>query len=397
MALAHGTVAPGYEAVREAFAEAQAKDEGGAQLCVYRHGERIVDLWAGRDPVGGRPYTEDTITTLMSCTKGAVAACVHILCERGLLALDAPVARYWPEFGAAGKEKLTVRHLLTHSAGLMGYEPESGIGARDLLDWQTATEGLARMRPLWEPGTAYFYHFVTFGFLLGEVVRRTSGRSIGRFFADEVASPLGLDMWIGLPEAEEPRVAPHFSKAPQFTPEQWRAMLEGLGIDVGSRLARTVIHTLGTTNEMVMGVMNTRAGRAAEVPAGNGIGNARSLAKMYACLIGEVDGMQLIGSAAMERARTPQTEGLGAPGDFSRFVRTEPQRFGVGFELPRAPEPMLGAGSFGHAGAGGRMAFAHPESGTAVGYVCNNMLWNNLEPDARWLGWTRALHAAVGA
>jgi CubicO group peptidase (beta-lactamase class C family) len=397
MAVAQGWVAPGYEPIREAFAEAQAKDEGGAQLCVYRHGERVVDLWAGQDPVGRRPYTEHTITTLMSCTKAAVATCAHILEERGLIALDAPVARYWPEFAAAGKEETTVRHLLTHSAGLMGYEPDSGIGARDLLNWQTATEGLASMRPLWEPGTAYFYHFVTFGFVVGEVVRRVSGRTVGKFFAEEVAQPLGIDFWIGLPESQEPRVAPHFSKAPQFTADQWRTMLEGLGVDVGTRLAKTVVHTLEATNEMVVDVMNTRAGRAAEVPAGNGIGNARALAKMYAALIGEVDGVRLIGPATMERARAPQTEGMRAPGDFSKFVRTEPQRFGLGFELPRAPEPMLGSGSFGHAGAGGRLGYAHPESGVAVGYVCNNMLWDNLEPDARWVGWTKALHEVTGA
>src|SRR5262249_46048843 len=216
---------------------------------------------------------------------------------------------------------------------------------------------------------AYFYHFVTFGFLVGEVVRRISGKSVGRFLADEVARPLKIDMWIGLPEAEEHRVAPHFSRLPTITEEQWRALLGGAGIDLTTRLARTVLYTFRTTDEAVYGLMNTRRGHAVEVPAGNGIGNARALARIYASLISEVDGVRLLKPETMERARTPQTRGIGPPGDFARFSRTEPQWFGLGFELPRAPEPMFGPGSFGHAGAGGRMGFAHPGSGIAPGAV----------------------------
>jgi CubicO group peptidase (beta-lactamase class C family) len=386
-----GTVSPGFERVRDAFAEGQAQDEGGAQLCIYRHGKPVVDLWTGRDPINNRPYTNDTIAVMMSCTKGAVATAVNMLIERGLIDVDAPVARYWPEFKQGGKEKITIRHLLTHEAGLTGYEPESGIGAAGLLNWKIATEGLARMAPLWEPGTAFFYHFITFGFLLGEVVRRVTDKSFGRFFADEIAGPLKLDMWIGLPQSEEHRVAPHFSKGPQLTVEQWKQLFAGLGVDVNSRLMRTVLYAFQTTDEAIGTIMNSRAGHEAEIPAGNGIGNARSLAKMYAALIGEVDGVRLISPEAMEKARAWQTKGLTAPGDMAKAARVEPQRFGLGFELARAPEPMLGEGSFGHAGAGGRMGFAHPESGFALGYVCNNMLWNSIEPDPRWVPWTEAL------
>jgi len=397
MNIVGGHVEPGFERVREAFARGQAIDEGGAQLCVYRHGREVVNLWTGRDVVKNRPYGEDTITVMMSCTKAAVAVCAHILAERGVLDFDAPVARYWPEFAAGGKENVRVRHLLTHSAGLVGYDPDEGVAPNDPLDWQAATDRLARMKPLWEPGTAYFYHFVTYGYLVGEVVLRVSGKSVGRFFADEVAGPLKIDMWIGLPEAEEHRVAPHFTRLPAISEEQWRTLLGRMGIDITTRLARTVLYTFKTTDEVVYTLMNNRAGHAAEVPAGNGIGNARALARMYASLISYVDGVRLIKPESMERARTPQTKGIGAPGDFARFARTEPQWFGLGFELPRAPEPMFGPGSFGHAGAGGRMGFAHPESGLAVGYVCNNMMWNNLEPDARWVPWTKALHEVVGA
>ena len=390
-----GTVSPGFERVREAFAEGQANDEGGAQLCVYRHGKQVVDLWTGRDPVNDRPYTNDTVAVMMSCTKGAVATAVNMLIERGLIEPDARVAKYWPEFAAAGKEKVTIRHLLTHEAGLTGYDPESGIGAADMLDWTKATEGLARMSPLWEPGTAFFYHFITFGFLLGEVVRRVTGKSCGRFFAEEIARPLGLDMWIGLPEREEHRVAPHFSKGPQLSVEQWKQLFANMGVDVNSRLMRAVLYAFQSTDELI-GKMNDRVGHAAEVPAGNGIGNARALARMYAALIGEVDGVRLISRETMEKARTWQTKGLSAPGDMAMASRVEPQRFGLGYELARAPEPMLGDGSFGHAGAGGRMGFAHPESGISLGYVCNNMMWNSIEPDPRWVAWTKALQETVG-
>jgi CubicO group peptidase (beta-lactamase class C family) len=392
-----GTVAPGFEALQPAFAEGQAIDEGGAQLCVYRHGRCVVDLWTGRDKIADRPYDENTIAVLMSCTKAAVALCVNMLSERGQLDFDAPVSRYWPEFAAAGKESVRVRHLLTHSAGLMGYEPESGIGARDMLDWETAVTGLARMAPLWEPGSAYFYHFVTYGFLLGEVVRRVTGKTFGQYFAEEVAKPLGLELWVGLPESQDHRVAVHFSPLPVITEEQWRSIFANAGIDVNTRLMRTLLYTFKTTDEAVHGIMKTRTGRAAEIPAGNGIGTARALAKMYAAMIGTVDGVRLIEPATMERARSEQTNGLSAPGDLGKLSRVEPQRFGLGFELPRAPEPMLGPGSFGHAGAGGRMGFAHPESGIAAAYVCNNMMWSNLEPDPRWPKWSKALSEVVAS
>ncbi|MBV9330621.1 MAG: beta-lactamase family protein [Alphaproteobacteria bacterium] len=391
----HGKVAKGFERVREAFADGQALDEGGAQLCIYRGGERVVDLWTGRDVVNARNYSQDTVTTLMSCSKGAVATCIHILSDRGEIDLEAPVARYWPEFASGGKEFVRIWHLLTHSAGLLGFEPDSGVGAREMLDWETSVNALARMSPLWTPGKAYLYHFVTFGYLLGEVIRRISGKTPGRFLADEISTPLGIDLWIGLPESEEKRVAPAFSRMPAIEEKQWRALFQGQGIDPDTRLAKTLVYAFRTTDELVREVMNTRAGRAAEIPAGNGIGNARALAKMYAAMIGEVDGVRLIRPETMEHVRMPQTHGMSAPADLAKLARSEPQRFGLGYELPRAPEPMLGPGSFGHAGAGGRMGFAHPESGIALGYVCNNMLWNNIEPDARWVPWTKALNEVL--
>ena len=390
-----GTVEKGFETLRDAFAEGQAADDGGAQLCIYRHGKKVVDLWGGRDRERDRPYTDKTLTILMSCSKGAVATCAHMLAERGLLDFDAPVTRYWPEFGQAGKDKVPVSDLMAHRVGLSGFEPGSGIGPRELLDWNKCVAALAAMEPLWQPGTAYMYHAVTFGYLVGEVIRRVSGKMPGHFFADEIAKPLGLEMWIGLPESEEDRVAPHFSDRPALTLEQWKQLLAGFGIDANARIAQSMIHGLIGTDEAIQ-MMKTREGHAAQIPAGNGIGNAASLARMYAATIGAVDGVRLLNAETVERARKWQTQGLTSPGDFAKLPNADPQRLGLGYELNRRAEPMLGDGSFGHAGAGGRMGFAHPESGVAVGYVCNNMLWDGIRgPDDRWVPWTKALREAL--
>jgi CubicO group peptidase (beta-lactamase class C family) len=390
-----GTVAPGYEAIRGAFADAQKDDEGGAQLAVYRHGKKVVDLWTGRDKLNNRAYGEDTISVLMSCSKGMTATMAHMLVERGQIDVDERVAKYWPEFAQAGKDDVRVRHLLSHTVGLTSFEKESGVGPKELLDWKRCINALEQMTPLWEPGTAVMYHAVTYGYLVGEVIRRVSGKMPGKFFADEIAAPLGLDLWIGLPEREEHRVAPHFSSRPAVTLEQWAAMASAFGIDLNSRVAQTMINMFVGTGEAIE-MINRREGHAAQIPAANGIGTARALAKMYAATIGEVDGVRLLKAETVSRARAPQTDSLKGPLDFAKIANPDPQRIALGYELNRRMEPMLGDGSFGHAGAGGRLGFAHPETGTAVGYVCNNMLWDGITgPDARWMPWTQVLEEIV--
>jgi CubicO group peptidase (beta-lactamase class C family) len=393
---AEGTVERGFEKVREAFAEGQAHDEGGAQLCVYRHGRRVVDLWAGADQLKNRPYTADTITILMSCTKAVTAICVHMLAQRGLIDYDAPVARYWREFAANGKAAITVRDILAHRAGLMSFDEGAGIQGPVLFDWKRCTDALAKMEPSWKPGAAYFYHALTFGYLAGELVRRVSGKTVGKFVDAEISRPLNLDLWIGLPAEQEHRVAPHIVPATRLTKDQARTLFTGLGMDLNARPVRAALAMIKTTSEGLE-LINSREAHGAELPFGNGIANARAMAKMYAACIGEIDGIRLLTPETVNRVRESQTEGLGAPDSLRPLVGPGPQRFGLGFELPRSIEPMLGAGSFGHAGAGGRMAFAHPESGTAVAYVCNSMLWDGLTgPDQRWLGWTKALHDTLG-
>lgn len=367
-----GTVANGYEGVRDAFSAGQAGDPGGAQLCVYRHGQAVVDLWCGRDIANNRPYTSDTVTVIFSAAKGMVSTCLHMLAERGLVDIDAPVSRYWPEFAANGKENIPVSSLLSHTSGLSWFPPDSGIQMLGLVDWERCTSSLAAMKPLWTPETAYQYHSATHGYLIGEIVRRVSGKSIGRFISDEIAKPLGLSMWIGLPLSEEGRVAPIFNS-----------------------------NFIGNP---FISFMNLREALMAEIPSGNGVSDARSLARMYAALIGEVDGLRLLRRETMERARTPRTDslplepfpsflrGLYAPAFAKELPPPLKQRFALGYELPYASSPMLGQGSFGQPGMGGRIGFAHPESGTAVAYVCNNTTWNAYAgPDSRWVPWLDAL------
>jgi CubicO group peptidase (beta-lactamase class C family) len=396
VAEAGGWVAPGYEAVRDAFAAGQAEDEGGAQLAVYRHGERVVDLWAGRDKINDRPYGEDTITVIMSCTKGATAACVHILAERGLIDYEARVADYWPEFAQGGKADARIWHLMSHSVGLPGVDPESGITANDMLYPERHIGVLEAMSPVYTPGASCLYHPITYGSLLNEVVRRVSGKSVSQVLAEEISGPLGLDFWIGLPEAQEPRVAPHFQTGPALDAAQIKAFVAGMGVDVETRLARVVLNSFNHTAELIEN-MNNRQGRATEVPAGNGITDARSLARMYAALIGEVDGVRLISPETLEKARTLRTAAMVPPGDLGKLAVGSSAQYGLGYEFPREAMPMLGQGSFGHAGAGGRLAYAHPESGTAVAYVANTMLTVPSGPDPRWVGWTKALTDAVRA
>ena len=388
-----GFVARGYEGVRDSFASAQSADEGGGQLCIYRHGEKVVDLWAGRDKINDRPYGEDTLTIIMSCTKGATAAVVHRLAERGLIDYEARVADYWPQFAAGGKGDARIWQLMSHSVGLPGLDPESGLVANDLLVLEKHVAALEAMAPVWTPGASCVYHPITYGSLLDAVVRRVSGKSVSQLLAEEISGPLGLDFWIGLPLEQDARVAPHFSPTPGPGAEQIAALLTGFGIDTSTRLAKTVLLSLQHTGELIES-MNNRGGRAIQLPAGNGVTNAASLAKMYAAMIGEVDGVRLLKPETVEKARTLRTGDMVPPGDLGKLQLGLPTRYGLGYQLSRDPTEMLGEGSFGHDGAGGRMAFAHPESGTAAAYVANTMSSGFAGPDPRW-AWMEELRKAI--
>lgn len=301
----------------------------------------------------------------------ATAVCAHLLAERGRLDLDAPVARYWPEFAAEGKSAIPVGWLLSHRAGLPALE--KGFSMDGVQAWDPIVEALAGQRPAWRPGTAHGYHARTFGWLVGEVVRRVTGRSLGTFFAEEVAGPLGLGFWIGLPAEFEPRVArlippqPPAGVDPEALPPPLRRMLEARS-DPDSLSSRAL--TLPGLDD------NSRAVHAAEIPGHNGIATARSLARLCAALIGEVDGVRLLSPSTLRAAIRTRSDGP----DKVLFVDT---RFGLGFMRDSSFSPFGGAGRFGHTGSGGALAFADPDKGLAFGYVVNRMMPGLLGADPR--------------
>lgn len=370
-----GTVEPGYEKVAEAFAGNFA-DHGeiGAAVCVYQDGRPVVDIWAGTaDPETGRPWERDTLQLFYSAGKGVVATVAHMLAERGQLDLDAPVAEYWPEFAAAGKSRMPVRWLLSHQAGLPNLERPLPVA--DVLAWDPVVTALARQAPVWEPGTAFGYHQRTYGWLVGEVVRRVTGDTIGHFLAEQISAPLGLDLYFGLPASEETRVstlvyapAPDLSRlSPAEVPEQFRGLLE-VALDPNSYFNRS------DTTEPID--FNSPQLHQAELPAANGIGTARSLARMYASLIGEVDGIRLLQRETLTAAIAQQGTGLDR-------VTHMPTRFATGYQLPAPPYlPCGGPASFGHPGRGGSLAFADPEQGIAFGYVMNYAIAGSPDPRA---------------
>lgn len=381
-----GDVAPGFEAVRDAF-EDNFTDRGevGAACCIYVNDRKVVDLWGGlADRKSGRPWEEDTPVLVYSTTKGVTAICVHRLAQDRVLDLDVPVASYWPEYAAAGKARTTVRHLLSHRAGLPVVDAH--LTPEQALAWDPAVQALAAQAPLWEPGTRHGYHAVTFGWLVGEVVRRATGRSLGRYLAEEVAAPLGLDLWIGLPPEKEPLVARLLPAGPlKVSREELAAMppeqLERLRAmaEKGSLMQRA----LNPTDPPLS--FNRPAVHAAELPAANGIGTARSLARLYAATIGEVDGVRLLDEATLASATVEQSSGPDA-------VLAVDTRFGSGFLLPSPFSPLMGPRSFGHSGAGGSLTFADPDSGVAFAYVMNKMQ-QGLAADPR----PAALVSAFGA
>jgi CubicO group peptidase (beta-lactamase class C family) len=394
-----GTVAPGFEGVRDAFARNFAEHgEVGAGFSLVRDGATVVDLWGGVADVSTlSPYTEDTLQLVFSTTKGATAVLASLLAQRGELDVDAPVSEYWPEFAQAGKGDIPVRWLLCHKAGLPYVDRE--LSVEECLAWETPTKALAAMAPIWEPGSAHGYHAVTYGWLVGEVLRRITGRSVGRFFADEVAGPLGLDFWIGLPEDLQARVAPLTNaglnrQAPGMAAEapggEAQGMIEQLEALLGP--GSLLIKALGGTSSLALagnGVFNQPEVRAAELPAANGVTNARSLAKMYAAVIGAVDGVgPLLTPEQIAAASTTQTSG----GDRVLMMETT---FGLGFMTSSPFSPYGGPRAFGHAGAGGSVGFADPENGLGFGYVMNRMM-TNLSGDPRTRGLVSAVYDAIG-
>jgi CubicO group peptidase (beta-lactamase class C family) len=352
-----GFVAPGFEAVRDRFAANFARDDAyqevGAALAVHRGEDLVVDLWAGwRDAAKTVPWTPDTLVNVWSTTKGVTAIAVARLVDQGRLDYDAPVVRYWPEFGANGKAEITVSQLLSHQAGLPGFADP--ITLAEFYDWETATSRLAAQAPMWLPGTKNSYHAMTYGFLAGELIRRASGLSVGAYLAEAVAGPLGADVHIGLPQVLEPRVAPLIAPriAAPFDP---------------AAMAPEALAAV-TNPDMEPTLPNDRAWRAAEIPAGNGHASARGLARLYAAVAsgGTQDGVGLMRRETVEALIAVQTERvdllLGVAPRWAHGVTRNP----LGLY---GPHP----GTFGHAGWGGSFGCADLGTGVAIGYVLNQM------------------------
>lgn len=366
-----GSCADDFAAVREEFDRNFAeRGEVGASVSVTVDGETVVDLWGGvADPATGRPWERDTIGIVWSCTKGAVALCAHMLVSRGELDLDAFVPEYWPEFAKNGKERVTVRMLLAHQAGLAAIRdplPEPG-----LLDWDLVVDMLAAQEPLWPPGTQHGYHALTYGHVVGEIVRRISGRSLGTFFRDEVGVPLGLDFWIGMPAEHDERVAPIIPVEPPAAQDEVSEFFAKAMADPTSIPALVALNSGGM---LFPGVVDRREVYGAEIPAANGIANARALAAMYRPLAlgGSVDGVDLLDEDTLaEATRVASASSVDA-------TLGVPTRFALGFmkamdnrSLPGNDSVLIAEDAFGHAGYGGSVGFADPAARMSFGYSMN--------------------------
>ncbi|WP_237318192.1 serine hydrolase domain-containing protein [Streptomyces sp. JJ36] len=437
-----GTVADGFEPVRDAFVRNFAeRGDLGAAVTVHRHGRKVVDLWGGtrsapraRGGPGGRaaagaagrvegrpgdagdgpagaPWEAGTAVVVRSATKGVAAAVPHLLHQRGTLDLDAPVGTYWPEFKAQGKERVLVRQLLSHRAGLPVLDRP--LTPAEALDGASGPAAMTAQAPAWEPGTTHGYHAQTYSWLLGELVLRVTGRTLGRWLAEEVTGPLGLDLWLGTPPAAEPRIAPLTGiaapprpaaaglrvRAKQHVADAWR--------DPGSLTRRAFGAVEPLPDE------NDPAYHAAELAASGGVATARALSRFYAALIGDLEEEPPGAGAGVGAGADAAAGGVGAapaarclftPATLAQARAQESHgpdrvllvgtRFGLGYMLHDASSPMLGPGSFGHPGRGGSLAFADPDTGTAFAYVTNGMQ-QSVTSDPRPQALVRALRTAL--
>jgi CubicO group peptidase (beta-lactamase class C family) len=368
-----GFCAPDFFEVRDQFERNFAeRDELGASVHITLGGETVVDLAGGvADLAGSRKWTPETLVHVWSCTKGATALCAHVLAYRGELSLNAPVADYWPEFGKNGKDRVLVRHLLNHQAGLPALRTPLTNGA--FYDWELMTEALAAEEPFWEPGTRNGYHGLTFGFLVGEVVQRVSGRPLDEFFRSEIAEPLGLEFWLSLPERLDHRVSatvpPDLTAPVTLMPSMYVSAYANPSSIPGHLL-------LNNGGYMMPGESDTRRARASTIGAVGGITNARGLAEMYRPLAlgGSFGGVRLVDRAQIAiMGQVSSATGL----DATVLV---PTRWALGFiksmdnrHLPPADREgvLLSEEAFGHSGIGGSIGFADPRAQLSFGYTMN--------------------------
>jgi CubicO group peptidase (beta-lactamase class C family) len=405
-----GWTAPGFEDVRNVFQGNFDRGlEDGAAFAAYHRGQKVVDLWGGvADTTTGRPWGEDTMALTYSTTKGATAMCANRLAEQGLLDVEAPVVRYWPEFAQSGKETVTVADLLAHRAGLAWIDGTMSFD--EAITWDPVVEALARQAPAWEPGTDHGYHAVTFGYLVGEVVRRITGRTLGTYFRDEIAGPLDADWFIGLPAAEEHRVA-RLVPGPDGSPFDMLGSLDaGSGADPAMQEFLTQLAPYIGPDGALKKALEAPGGafssqevwddprlHAAEIPAANGICDARSLARVYGACVADVsrpvdDPFRVLSPDQLDKALVQQTAGP------DRVLLGMDIQWGMGFMLHTGITALAGLGgprSFGHFGMGGSVGWADPDLELGFGYVMNRMSLG-ATGDSRSADLIHATLAAVG-
>jgi CubicO group peptidase (beta-lactamase class C family) len=385
-----GFVDAGYGSVRDTFIESfLVRHDLGAACTVYVDGRLVVDLWGGlADARSRRPWERDTAAVIFSCTKGLLAICAYRLVQEGRLDLDAPIARYWPAFGANGKAAITVRDAMSHRAGLPSLDVDLTRDA--VLAWDPVIRAIEGQRPLLDPSAGHLYHALTFGWLVGEVIRRLTGDLPGRFLRDTLVAPLGLRCWIGLPAEARPTVAwmepplpdedsPAARAAARIPAEQ---PMVARSLTMGGAFAFPTDDGHVTFNDPDI--------QAAEVPGANGIATAGSLARLYAGCVSPFGAPPLLSGASLADALRVQAQGPQLSG-----VPDDGARWGTGFQLASPPgQPMLGSGSFGHAGAGGQLAFGDVEHRVGFAYLSNQMGGYG---DRRAAALTAALRPALGA
>lgn len=350
----NGHVAPGFESVRGAFAANFANDgDVGASFCATLKGEIVVDIWAGvADAETGKPWERDTIVNVYSTTKTMCALTALLLADRGELDFAKPVAHYWPEFAANGKVAVTVAQLMSHSAGLSGFKEK--MAKDDLYDWEKVTDLLAAQAPFWEPGTAPGYHAMTQGYLVGEVVRRIAGVSLGNLFRTEIAEPLGADFHIGLPASEDHRVATLIPPPP--------------GQGIADMTDRPLTANMASNPAINPLETRTRAWRAAEMPAANGQGNARSVAIVQTLVAngGVSGGKRILSEDGVRRALESQIQG-------DDMVLGIPVHYGLGYGLPGGQMPFPNPNSCYWGGYGGSIVINDLDAQTTFAYAMNKM------------------------
>ena len=385
-----GQVSPGFEPVREVFAENFARrGELGGACCAYHHGEKVVDLWGGvRNKLSAELWEEDTMVLVNSATKGLAGMTMAIAHSRGWLDYEAPVARYWPEFAQQGKEHITVRQLLAHQAGLFALDEP--VDRSLVADVDRLAIVLARQKPTWEPGTRQAYHAITLGFYEGEILRRVDPRhrSLGQFFQDEIATPLGLDVYIRLPESIPT------SRLATLSPPSFLEMLRGLGagallefMNRRSNIARALRGSELPREEARVYARNF------EIPSGGGICTARGIARAYSVFAtdGRELGLRRETLRLLAAPAIPPTRGF-----HDECMKSNDVQFSLGFMKSTSQWPFGSASAFGAPGAGGSLGFADPAAGIGYGYVTSQM-GARLTGDPRDVALRDALYAVIEA